>query len=176
MADGNSFVAVVNDTTTKLTRTTKNGKEKTYSRPTRPLLLETTMLNCWVRRSATSSMESSLAKVNPRSLDTNSKSPVVPTRQEPQCVVISTVVLVKPFSSPLRPVSKDTTLSPRPRRVRRSDSDTSQKVCESDVSSVETPSHKTHVKSISKLSMLETLASTSCSVRKKLQRSETREG
>ena len=31
MADGNSFVAVVNDTTTKLTRTTKNGKEKTYS-------------------------------------------------------------------------------------------------------------------------------------------------
>ena len=31
MADGNSFVAVVNDATTKLTRTTKNGKEKTYS-------------------------------------------------------------------------------------------------------------------------------------------------
>ena len=31
MADGNSFVAVVNDTTTKLTRTTKNGKKKTYS-------------------------------------------------------------------------------------------------------------------------------------------------
>ena len=31
MADGNSFVAVVNDTTTKLDRTTKNGKKKTYS-------------------------------------------------------------------------------------------------------------------------------------------------
>jgi len=31
MADGNSFVAVVNDTTTKLERTTKNGKKKNYS-------------------------------------------------------------------------------------------------------------------------------------------------
>ena len=31
MAEGNSFVAVVNDTTTKLTRTTTSGKEKTYS-------------------------------------------------------------------------------------------------------------------------------------------------
>jgi hypothetical protein len=89
-------------------------------------------------------------RVNKLFLDSNSKSPVVQTKQELLFAETLKVAADKQFSSHAQLDSRDTVSYSRTRAEKRSVSVTSQTVYESVVTSVVTPSVKTHVKSTSK--------------------------